>query len=215
MKKLFLAIGLLLAIAGSALWIYLGQFAAPKFNVSLHRAVGRVMAEETANLVDSHGRIVVIAIDTPKTPELRVQIEEFEKALKPISGIRIEKTYMLDTEDKPKYGTGSGISARRFVRIVNKNTTVDAIVSFVGAPELKEDEIRELQARPKLIVEARSADKLKRLFDKQLLHVAIVSRFQFPDPVEGNPATPRQWFDKRFQIVRAEGAPALPASGAE
>ncbi|HEU0009033.1 MAG TPA: hypothetical protein VFT34_04370 [Verrucomicrobiae bacterium] len=215
MKNVLLLAGSLAVIVASSLWIYFAHFAAPKINVPLHQAVGRVMAEETAKLLGNSGKIVVIAIDTPKTPELKVQLEEFEKALKSFSGISVAKSYMLETEDKPKYGAGSGISARRYVRIVNKNTTADAIVSFVGAPELKEDEIRELQARPKLIVEARSADKLKRLFDQHLLHVAIVSRFQFPAPVEGNPGTLRQWFDKRFQIVTAESAVTVPASGAE
>jgi hypothetical protein len=77
---------------------------------------------------------------------------------------------------------------------------------------LKDDEIRELQARPKLIVESRSAGKLKKLFDQQLLHVAIVSRFQFPAPVEGNPGTLRQWFDKRFEIVTTETIATLPGA---
>jgi len=89
------------------------------------------------------------------------------------------------------------------------------MASFVGAPELKDDEIGQLQARPKFIAESRTVEKLGNLFAKQLLQVAIVSRFRFPAPVEGNPGTPRQWFDKRFQVLTAETVGALPTATAE
>jgi hypothetical protein len=215
MKKVALAIGSILVIAGSSVWIYTHHFAAPKINVALHQAVGRVMAEETAKLLDNQGRIVVIAIETAQDPELKVQLEEFEKTLKKFRGITVAKTYMLETENRAKYGAGSGLSAGRFIRIVNKNTTADAMVSFVGAPELKDDEIGQLQARPKFIAESRSVEKIGNLLAKRLLQVAIVSRFQFPAPVEGNPGTPRQWFDKRFQVVTAEMVGAIPTGAAE
>jgi hypothetical protein len=206
---------LILISAASLGWIYFRQFAAPKVNVALHTAVAQVMAEQTAQVLGGRGKIVVIAMDTPKGSELKIQLEEFERALKHFPGVTISKTYMLETENRPKYGPGSGLSGRRFVRAVNKNTTADAMVSFVGAPDLSDEEIGQLQARPKFIAETRSAAKLRKLFDKQLIHVAIVSRYQFPAPVEGNPVTLRQWFDKRFQILTAEAVSALPAATAE
>ena len=77
------------------------------------------------------------------------------------------------------------------------------------------DEIGQLQARSKLIAESRRTEKLKEPFTKQLLQVAIVSRFRFPAPVERDPGTQRQWFDKRFQVVTAETVGALPSATAE
>jgi len=215
LKKVVLAAGSILVIVGSSLWIYSHHFAAPKINVLLHQAVGRVMAEETAKLVDNRGKIVVIAIETAQDAELKVQLEEFAKTLKKFSGITVAKTYLLETENRAKYGAGSGLSARRFIRIVNKNTSAAALVSFVGAPALKDEEIGQLQARPKFIAESRSVEKLENLFAKQRLQVAIVSRFQFPAPVEGNPGTLRQWFDKRFQVLTAETVGAVPTATAE
>jgi hypothetical protein len=201
----------LATIAVSAIWIYRTQFAAPPFNVVLHQAVGRVMAEETSRLVGDRGKIVIVAMEFSKVPEMRVQLEEFKKTLQQISRIAIDKTYNLDTEDQPKYGLGSGLSGRRYVRIVNKNTNAAAIVSFVGAPRLADDEMAQLNARPRLIAEARSPSKLKPLFDKQVLQAAIVARFEFPTPVKGKPRTPREWFDQRFQVVTAANANSLPA----
>ena len=214
-KKWITGAGSVAVIAGASLWIYFHHFAAPQFNVSLHQAVGRVMADETARLVNRRGKLVLIIIETPAGSELQIQVKEFEKALKAFSGISIAKSYTLETDKKPKYGVGSGLSARRFIRIVNKNTTMDAIVSFVGAPELSDDEMRQLEAKPKFIAEARSAEKLKKLFEKEILHAAVVSRFQFPSPVEGKPATSRQWFDKRFQLITTENAASLPGGGTE
>lgn len=195
------------AIAASAWWIYSFQFARPGVNLLLHQEVGRVMAHETATLLTNKGKVVVIALGS-QFPELRVQLSAFEEALRP-TGVKIKETYMLETDDKPKYGVGSGLSARRYVRIVNKNQSANAIVSFVGVPELSDDEIKELRTTPKFVAETRSAERLDKLFKKNMVHVAVVSRFTFPAPVEGRPRTPRAWFDKYFEVVTTENAKRL------
>ena len=72
-----------------------------------------------------------------------------------------------------------------FVRVVkNKGAGVDAIVSFVGAPNLSDAELSDLEKTklPKFIAQSGSVAKLKKLFDKKVLEVAIVSRYQFPAP---------------------------------
>jgi len=214
-KQWLVAIICIGVISACVLWTYHTQFAAPKFNVALHRGVGRVMAEETSRLLGNHGKIVIIAMEFAKVPELRVQMEEFKNALQQPGGITVKQTYNLETENQPKYGLGSGLSGRRYVRIVNKNTNAAAIVSFVGAPHLTDDEIAQLNIKPKLIAETRSAAKLKPLFEKQVLHSAIVARFEFPTPLKGKPRTPRDWFNQRFQVVTAANADSLPAASAE
>src|SRR5206468_12972375 len=166
--------------------------------------VGRVIAEETSRLLDKRGKIIIVAMEFAKVPEMRVQIDAFKEALQSIGGgISVKQTYNLETENQPKYGLGSGLSGRRYVRIVNKNTDADAIVSFIGAPQLTDEEIGQLKVKPMMIAEARSASKLKPLFDKQILNLAVVARFQFPTPVKGKPHAPREWFDQRFQVVTA------------
>lgn len=214
-KQWLIAIAAILVTAACAFWIYRTEFAAPKFNLILHQAVGRVMAEETSLLLGDHGSIVIIAMEFEKVPEMRIQIEEFKNTLERASRIKVRQTYMLETEKQPKYGLGSGLSGRRYVRIVNKNASASAIVSFVGAPSLTDEEIGQLTARPKLIAEARSAAKLKPLFEKQVLHTAIVGRFEFPGPVQGKPHTHREWFDQRFQVVTAANTNSLPTASGE
>src|SRR6266498_1288612 len=192
-KELLIAALCLAATAGSAFWIYRTQFAAPKFNVVLHRAVGRVLAQETARLLHDTGKVVVVTIELRDVPELKVQLAEFERTLKQFPKVVLDKSYKLETDDKPKYSFGTGLSGRRYVRIVNKNPGADAIVSLIGAPSLTAEEVTQLKTSPRVIVEARSAEKLRTLFERHLVQAAIVSRFQFPTPIKGTPHNAQEW----------------------
>ncbi len=216
-KQVLLVAVSLLAILASLTWIYLTQFAAPKINLVLHNGVGEVMAEETDKLLQHQGRVVVVAIGASAAPELRTQLQRFKETLAKLGRVTIKETDFLETENQPKYGTGRGLSARRFLRLVKKSGGADAIVSFVGAPNLSEADYDEIGKShlPKFIAESGSAAKLKRLFDRKVLQVAIVGRYQFPAPNNNAPTTPREWFDKRFQIVTAETAATLPGPGAD
>jgi len=210
LKNLLLAIGLLLVIAGSAFWIYYHEFKAPKHDVRLHQRVGQVMAEQTAKLVGPKGRLVLITIPLGPEPELKTQLDAFRHALNKLGTYEI-KTHELDTKDQAKYGLGAGLSGRRFVRTVKNNPKADAIVSFVGAPKLSDEEVAQLAKIPKFIAETKSPDHLPTLFDKQLIQVAVASRFVFPAPGPQKPRTPQQWFERRYQIVLADGVRAIPA----
>src|SRR6058998_174570 len=97
-----------------------------------------------------------------------------------------------------------------FVRIVKNNPDTDVLVSFVGAPKLSDEELAELKKLPKFIAESRSAEHLPKLFEKQLIQVAVVSRFVFPAPGPLSPKTPQQWFDKRYQIIEADAVKTIP-----
>ncbi len=208
-KKILTIIACLFAICLSAAWIYYYHFKRPDPAQFLHQEIGKVMAEETSQLLTNRGRIVVLAIDTPRTPELKIQLQSFEENLKRLGRIKIKKTEFLDTRDQPKYRTGAGLSGSRFVRIMKKNDDVDAIVSFIGVPDLEDEEIKEIGDRhPKFIAESLSVDKLKNLFETNLLHAAVVGRFQFPSPID-NPQSDRDVFNKRFQVIHPEAAKLL------
>ena len=206
-KRVWVAAAAIVVIAASCLWIYRTQFNAAKYNIGLHQRVGRELAEQTAGLVGKKGKIVVISIDTKEWPELKTQMDAFKNSLKKLGDYELRE-YELDTKDQPKYGVGTGLSGRRYIRTVKKNATADVFVSFIGAPALEDDELAELSNKPRLVAGARSPDNLPRLFTNQLLNVAVVSRFQFPSPGVREPNTPDEWFTKRFQIVTA--ATVLP-----
>src|SRR5260221_569553 len=191
------AVAVLLASSG---WIYRTQTQTTKYNVELHQRVGEVMAEETARLVGAKGRVVTIAINTKDWPELRVQLDSFKARLNQLGQYEL-RNYELDGKDQPKYGVGTGLSGRRYVRTVKKNQTADVFVSFIGAPSISEDELSELHHKPRLVAETRSPDNLPKLFGSELLQAAIVSRFEFPSPGPEKPSNPTEWFVKRYQVI--------------
>jgi len=196
-------------IVGSCLWIYFTQFRAAQHNVGLHRHIGAVLAEQTAKAAGRKGHVVIITIDTRDWPELYTQLAAFKVALKKLGDYDV-KEYQMDTKDQPKYGVGSGLSGRRYVRTAKKNPNADVFVSFVGAPKLTQEEVAELGTKPKLIVESRSGDNVPGLFENKLALAAVVSRFQFPAPVPAKPKTPEEWFTKRYQILTADNVALLP-----
>ena|SRR5436309_2884138 len=208
-KDALIAAVCVLAIAGSAALIYYREFRAPKYNVELHQRVGEIMAEQTAKVVGHAGRVVVLTIPTRGQPELQTQLEAFRRTLKKLGNYDL-KERELDPKDQPKYGVGCGISGRRFVRAVKKEEKADALVSFIGAPKLSDQELAELTKMPKFIAESRSMDALPKLFEKHLIEVAVVSRFVFPAPGTHEPTTPQEWFEKRYQVVTASAATTMP-----
>lgn len=205
--------GCVLVIIASCIAIYFTQFRVAKFNVGLHQRIGEVLAEQTAKLIGTKGKVVTIAIETREWPELKKQLEAFNAALVKLGDYEVRE-YELDSKDQPKYSVGSGLSGRRYVRVVNKNTDAAVFVSFIGAPSFKEGDREQLSVVPKLIVESRSTDDVASLFSQGLLDVAVVSRFHFPAPSAEAPNTPDEWFAKQYQIVTTKTASALPKPAA-
>lgn len=208
-KQIWTATLALIAIAGSALWIYWREFKTPEHDVALHRRIGEVMAEQTVRVAGNKGKIVLITIPTGGQPELKTQLEAFRAALKKRGQFEL-KEYEMDPKEQDKYSVGSGLSGRRYARTVNKNLDASAFVSFIGAPHMRDEDIAELKQVPKFVAEARSVDNLPKLFKKQLISVAVACRFNFPAPGPIQPRTAQERFDKRYQIVAAESVGTLP-----
>jgi len=170
-----------------------------------------VLAEQTAQLIGNKGKIVTIAIETKEWPELKTQVESFNKKLATLGKFEV-RDHEMDTKDQPKYGVGTGLSGRRYIRTVKKNENADVFVSFIGAPKLDEAERTELETgkKPKLIAESRGTDYLPNLFKHELIQVAVVSLYHNPTPAPEKPQSPAEWFVSRYQIVTPQTANTLP-----
>lgn len=199
-KQISIAVIALLAIAGAAAAIYF-QTRPPGINVALHRAIGEILAEQSAS-VTNNGKIVVIMIDGNKFPEIKAQMEGFEKGLEQFPKLKLYRTVEVDTEGKSKYAAGRGLSDERFLRIVKKYSgRSDIVISLIGSPELKPEDLEKLpKPMPKFIAETRARDQLAELFAAGVIQAAVVPRFIFPAPIE-KPRTPRDWFDTYFQVI--------------
>ena len=198
-------------IGGSWYFVYRSVFAPPDLNVPLHQSIGIVLADETYREVGHHGKIVLVSMDTARAPELKVQVNAFLKELKGLGGVTIMDKVVLDPGDNPKYRPGSGLSTKRFLKIARKHAAADAIVSFVGAPDLTDTDLKQLKGVPKFIAETHSPERLHDMLDKKVLLAAIVPRYDFPAPGPRQPQTIKQWFDHYFQVVH----PGTPLPGNE
>jgi hypothetical protein len=206
-KQIAIGVISVLAIAGAAIAIYF-QTRPPGINVPLHRTMGEVLVEQAAAVTNA-GKIVLITIDGNKYPEIKAQIEGVESALAKRPMLKLYRTVEVETEGKPKYGPGRGLSEERFLRIVKKYSGRAAIViSLIGSPELNKEQLSELpKPMPIFIAETRGRDELVEMFSAGAIHAAVVPRFIFPAPVE-KPRTARDWFDTYFQAINPSNAKA-------
>ncbi len=199
-----LAILCLLITVGSGVWTWKHHFAAPPINKALHQGVGEALAQEVADALGGHGRLVLVTLPDSTSDIVATHAAAFRAALARRPELTLAKVETVDPENKPKYGPGSGLSASRLLRLAKKYPDADALVSLIGVPEMSPEELAALtNARPRLIACVRDVKKVAPLLAAGRLERAIVPRFQFPAPVEGEPRNPREWFDLQFQVVTA------------
>jgi hypothetical protein len=195
----------LAATGASVFWIWKQQQPPrPEDKYSQYVAMGRVLAEETMRAIEHRPKKRVLII-TGKTddPIMGLQLDSLVATLKKNPEIEIKDTETVESEKKRGVGPGNGLSARRFVRIVEKNLKADAIVSLVGMPEPDDKDLKDLDVKvPRVIAFVSDRDRVEPLFAQKMLKIAVVHRFQFPSPVK-EPKSPQEAFDKYFQVVRA------------
>lgn len=201
-----------IAVAGIQIWRFARDNG--QVNAQLHRAVGERLAAETIRVTSGRGRIVVAKLDHGQSPVIDCQFATFRKALRASSQFEIIDIDTPDPEKKSKYGPGTGMSARRFARLVEKHANADLIVSFIGAPDPKELKLSAGKS-PRLVAVCRSPKELKALFERQILVVALVPRFHFPAPGPEKPRTSDEWFDRQFEVVTPDMVVATGAKGRE
>ncbi len=211
-RQVILVAGLGLVTLASGAFIYWTQVHDHGVNEPLQRAVGETLAEETAHVAGSSGKIVLITVNAGLAPELKVQLDAYERELKRLGNFAIKDRVVLDPADNPNYRPGAGLSAKRFLKIIHKHPDADAIVSFIGAPALSDAELAQLKTVPRFIAEAHSPEKLALLIQKKVLLAAVVPRFEFPAPGPTRLRTSRDWFDRYFQIISPQ-TPLPPSDG--
>jgi hypothetical protein len=187
---------------------------APKVNLKPYLAVSEVLAEETSKLLGpGGGAIVVVALDTKKSkmPTVEAQLDAFSGAIKKKGNLTVAGTETLSPEKMAEAGPEMGLPSDLFHQVLAKHGSAKAVVSFLGAPMLKDDEIAKLpQNMPKVIAFASFGMGLKKLFDENVIQVAIVPNFE-PNPnANKKPSTPREWFDQYYKVVTKENADKLP-----
>lgn len=204
-KKVLLALILLAAIVAAGVSIFF-QLRKPQDNRTppMDQIIGEALADEVVQALGGTGHIIPVTLETGQSPELDKYVDAFKHRIYK-TAIKVANTDKISSEKAGKYGPGSGMSAKRFVRLMGKYPADKVIVSFVGTPDGEDKELRDLKPPlPQFIAFSRAPDDLDELFQHHLLLAAIVPRFQFPAPGPEKPKTNREWFEKYYQVVRAD-----------
>ena len=170
------------------------------------------MAGEAATLVGEGGRIILItrSLSAEPNPPAAAQVKAMVATLEKM-GLRISvtNTFRVDPLRLLKLPPGD------VTEILRKMGEKDVLVSFLGPPELNEAQLaRAGEKRPKIVALCSGTMprqiNLKKLFDQQLLHVAIVSRSETAAAnLADAPSAPG--FDTLYAIVKPANVSELTA----
>ncbi len=209
LRRILTAVAALLVTGMAIFSLWRAQTAPRGLNQALHRGLGERLAEEVAAEVGASAELVVVTLERGTSDVLDVQVEAFHRHLQRWPGLRVVRTDTVDGDKGDKYGPGTGLSARRWQRLVEKEPGAKAIVSFLGTPDPEDLPAKtSTVGRPRLIAVSRSPKELAVLIERGLLSRALVPRFSFPAPGPETPRTPAEWFDNRFQVVSAASVAA-------
>ena len=201
---------IVILVAWSAILLSTCAFG-PHLDAKPHVALGQVAAEEALKLLGSGGKLTVISRDTSifKMPALDAQLRAFHSTVKK-AGQTVAVTKLIEVDPLRLVAMPSG----DFTILIKKQSEADVIVSFAGPPLLSAEQLAQLGAsRPKVVAVCSGAMpaqvNLKAVFEKQLLHAAILSR---NNPTPGHPSgnDARSTFDQYFSVVTPANLAELP-----
>ena len=215
-KSTEIAAVLTTCVALAVIILSLCEFA-PRFDRTLHAAIGTALAKEAVGLVGPGGQIKVIARDTKAFPQpaLDLLLESFTREVRR-AGATMVATQAIQTDPLRRVEIPSG----DFFELLRRSTAEQVIVSLLGPPLLSEEQRKQLgRVKPKVVAfcsgELGEQLELRPLFDAGLLHAAVVSRRVSPVAL-GTAHKTSCTFDQLYQTVNAATPSAsLSPAGAE
>ncbi len=149
----------------------------PRMNLRPYQGLGYGMAIETSKLLNKKGQIAVIYLDGSELniKPFKVQMATFFTTLKEESNITVAYEEKISPKSLPR-GLGSNIDSKLYFKILEQHPNLSAIVSFLGPPQLTDEDWSKIpQEIPKMIIYSVTAHGLKKLFNEQIVQIAIVN----------------------------------------
>lgn len=202
-----------LASASVIAW-YLSGGPGPGLDPLLHRAVGRVLANQTLALLKPGGRVMVITRDTAafQNPASDILLAGFRSTLAK-AGVKIDSIQTLQVDPLRPVAVPAG----DFFQWIKNAARGSVIVSLMGPPLLEETQTAQLgEVKPAIVAfccgPARDRVDLRDLFARGLLQAAVVSK---RDVGLQKPAqlTEREAFERQFMEVTAANLAGLSTAG--
>ena len=181
----------------------------PKINRAPFSGLGAALADETVTAIDNHGTVVPVLASyytTGSTP-ITDQWKTFATEIKRHRSVNLAEPVIVKLDE----ATGEpALSRADFDNLVEKNSTAGALVFFVGLPRWETANPLTLPSvAPKIIAVHNTPLSAKPYFTSSIATALITPRLVPAEPATGEPKTPRQWFDRYFQIVTAENYQSL------
>ena len=173
------------------------------------RALGVVLAEETARAAAPKKQIAIISPDANWGDMSPVE-QEFKAALKK-QGLTIATAKAVDPGDPMRSGP-IGLKAADFLNVLDQFPDVGAVVSFAGAPLLKPGDSLKPEHPPVLVVATAMmgttpgipGDRLQlaRLLESKVIRLAVVDASEPAAPTAGKPDATHDLFAQHYKILR-------------
>lgn len=207
----YVAVTVIMAALG---WLYLFfNPRPPPIDRRLHNKVGEILALEAIKLLEPGARLIVIARakEPFKVPAAAAQLDSFlrtiEKSGKTVSSTRLLKLDPLRVASVPPGD---------FFELLRQARSNDVIVSFLGPPLINDDQLNRLAGkRPRVLALCSAMPAqvdLRKMFERQLLLTAVISRTNAP-PGPASDTAAQAAFDQMFQVITPANVSQLPAVG--
>jgi hypothetical protein len=171
--------------------------------------LGKIMAQKTLEVAGNNANVVLLVAESdnagPNTPYGQA-VDAFKKTLGnsiPIKNVEVVKT-------PPLFAQGSEpLSADKFVELLQKYTSTDLLVSFLGIPSLTQEQIGSLPtARPKVVAVVIHNPPAKIMFAEKVISLAAL-----PKPIADTGAgvlSAQERFDAQYQLITEQTSELLP-----
>lgn len=205
-----------LLISLTSIWWRYGR-ATLKIDHAQFRYIGQVVATETTHSIKDQGTVVAV-IDAGCEATGSTQFDYWQgfcNELKKQTAITLSATERVQSD--PADGSGSmGCSSAAYKELLERHADASAIVFFVGLPNwpwLKQNALIPARKPAHILVVDTAPTNLglyRDFFMNDYLSKLIAPRIAPSPPSEAEPKTPRQWFDRYFQIFTPQNYEALP-----
>ena len=175
----------------------------------LHAQIGAALAEQASGLVRPGGKITVICRDTETFPQpaMDILLSSFKRRIS-----RNTTLATLPVQVDPL--RPAAVPAGDFFELLRKSKPEDVVVSLLGPPVLSDEQRFVLGGiRPRIVAlcagPTASTIDLRRFFDADLLHAAVVSQSFTRTTSDTARIIPRD-FASLYKTYRTNDLAALP-----
>jgi hypothetical protein len=165
-----------------------------------------ILAEETAKLVNDTGQVIIVASDaSPLKGGVVGQLEQSLKKQGPSLNVITERIKL----PLPNGPEDVGLPADELNRILQKYPDATVIVSLVGLPVLKRQDLSQSRQKlPKLVVYSPMPVGIKSLLEQGVIQVVVIPGGS--SVAQGQAVGTPGSFGARYQVITPDMIPSIP-----